>query len=148
MHAMLGELKIKVGSPVAYEQLASLTVVLVGAFFFTGLMFRQALLTAGIILIAFTSAGVAADLDAAMLLKGMVILIITTAIAAIVHWDVEQAYRRNFLEAALIGELIARDGLSGLMNRRSFDEHLLRVWQHALRDQRSIAIPMDRHRSL
>jgi diguanylate cyclase (GGDEF)-like protein len=124
------------------EQLASLTVVLVGAFFFTGLMFRQALLTAGIILIAFATAGVAADLDAAMLLKGMVILIITTAIAAIVHWDVEQAYRRNFLEAALIGELVARDGLSGLMNRRSFDEHLLRVWQHALRDQRSIAILM------
>jgi diguanylate cyclase (GGDEF)-like protein len=28
------------------------------------------------------------------------------------------------------------------MNRRAFDEHLLRVWQHALRDQRSIAVLM------
>jgi diguanylate cyclase (GGDEF)-like protein len=124
------------------EQLASLTVILVGAFFFTGLMFRQALVTAGIILIAFASTGIAESLDAAMLFKGMVILIITSGIAAIVHWDVEQAYRRNFLEAALISELVARDGLSGLMNRRSFDEHLLRVWQHALRDERSIAVLM------
>jgi len=55
---------------------------------------------------------------------------------------VEQSHRRNFLEDALIGELVARDGLSGLMNRRAFDEHLLRVWQHALRDQRSIAVFM------
>jgi diguanylate cyclase (GGDEF)-like protein len=28
------------------------------------------------------------------------------------------------------------------MNRRAFDEHLLRVWQHALRDQRLIAVLM------
>jgi len=122
------------------EQLASLTVILVGAFFFTGLMFRQALLTAGMILIAFAGAGVAAGLETAMLLKGMVILTITSGIAAIVYWDVEHAYRRNFLEDALISELVPRDGLSGLMNRRSFDEHLLWVWQHALRDQRSIAV--------
>jgi diguanylate cyclase (GGDEF)-like protein len=53
---------------------------------------------------------------------------------------VEHAYRRNFLEDALISELVARDGLSGLMNRRAFDEHLLRVWQHALRDSRPIAV--------
>jgi len=124
------------------EQLASLTVILVGAFFFTGLMFRQALLTAGVILIAFASAGVAAGLETAMLLKGIIILILTSGIAAVVYWDVEQANRRSFLEDALIGELAARDGLSGLMNRRSFDEHLLRVWQHALRDHRPIAVLM------
>jgi diguanylate cyclase (GGDEF)-like protein len=54
----------------------------------------------------------------------------------------EQSYRRSFLEAALVSELIARDGLSGLMNRRSFDQHLVRVWQQALRDQRLIAVLM------
>jgi diguanylate cyclase (GGDEF)-like protein len=122
------------------EQLASLTVILVGVFFFSGLMFRQALLTAAIMLVAFAAAAVAAKLTAAVLLKGVVILSITSGIAAIVYRDVEHSYRRTFLEDALIGELIARDGLSGLMNRRAFDEHLLRVWQHALRDQRSIAV--------
>jgi len=122
------------------EQLASLTVVLVGAFFFSGLMFRQALLIASIMLIAFGAAALAANLNSAVLLKGMVILIVTSGIAAVVYRDVERAYRRSFLEDALIGELVARDGLSGLMNRRTFDEHLLRVWQHALRDSRSIAV--------
>jgi PleD family two-component response regulator len=61
---------------------------------------------------------------------------------AFVYLDVEQSYRRNFLEDALIGELVARDSLSGLMNRRAFGEHLLRVWQHALRDERVVALIM------
>jgi len=67
---------------------------------------------------------------------------LSTGVAAVVYRDVELAYRRNFLENALINELVARDGLTGLMNRRAFDEHLLRVWQHALRDQRVIAVLM------
>jgi GGDEF domain-containing protein len=31
--------------------------------------------------------------------------------------------------------LAERDGLTGLRNRRAFDEHLLRVWQQSLRDR-------------
>jgi diguanylate cyclase (GGDEF)-like protein len=124
------------------EQLAGLTVNLVAVFFFAGLMFRQAIFTTAIMCIAFAAAALAVSLPHAMLLKSMVIITLTSVIAAIVYRDVEQSYRRNFLEDALIGELVARDGLSGLMNRRAFDEHLLRVWQHALRDQRSIAVLM------
>jgi diguanylate cyclase (GGDEF)-like protein len=122
------------------EQLASLTVILMGAFFFTGLMFRQAVLTAAVLLIAFATAAVAVGLNGAVLLKCMIVLSITSGLAAIIYRDAEQAYRRSFLEGALINELVARDGLSGLMNRRAFDEHLLRVWQQALRDQRAIAV--------
>jgi diguanylate cyclase (GGDEF)-like protein len=124
------------------EQLAALAVNLMGVFFFAGLMFRQAIVVSAIALLTFVVAGFAVGLPQAMLLKSMIVLTSTSLIGAIVYRDVEKAYRRNFLETALIGELIARDGLSGLMNRRAFDEHLLRVWQHALRDQRSIAVLM------
>jgi diguanylate cyclase (GGDEF)-like protein len=55
---------------------------------------------------------------------------------------VEKTYRENFIERALIGELLARDSLTGVMNRRAFDEHLLRVWQQALHAQSSIAVCM------
>ena len=124
------------------EQLASLTVILVSMFFFAGLLFRQAIFIAVCMLIAFAIAAIVAHLAFIMLVKSMVIMTLTCVIAAIVCWDVEQSHRRNFLENALIGELVSRDGLSGLMNRRAFDEHLLRVWQHALRDHRSIAVFM------
>jgi diguanylate cyclase (GGDEF)-like protein len=125
-----------------YEELSALTVNLIAVFFFTGLMFRQALLTSAITFIAFAGTAYAVGLESVVFLKSMVILSLTGIIAAIIYRDVEQAYRINFLEGALLAELVAHDGLTGLMNRRAFDEHLLRVWQHALRDQRSIAVLM------
>ena len=36
--------------------------------------------------------------------------------------------------------MAARDGLTGLRNRRAFDEHLGRVWQQALRDRRTLIV--------
>ncbi|MGA2776658.1 MAG: diguanylate cyclase [Steroidobacteraceae bacterium] len=124
------------------ELLASLTVNLMAVFFFSGLMFRHAIVTALIMLLGFALAALAVHLPAAMLIKSLVITSLSSGIAAIVYRDVELAYRRNFLEDALISDLVAHDALTGLMNRRAFDEHLLRVWQHALRDQRLIAVLM------
>ncbi len=124
------------------DQLAMLTIDLVAVFFFAGLMYRQALVTIAITVTAFAASAIGARLPYIMLLKSMMMVTVTSVIAAIVYRDVEQAYRRNFLEGALIRELVTRDGLSGLMNRRAFDAHLLRVWQQALRDECSIAVLM------
>jgi diguanylate cyclase (GGDEF)-like protein len=125
-----------------FEQFSGFAVVLIAVFFFTGLKFREALLTAVVLLITFSTAGFAVGLAPAVLLKGMVVLVITSVIGAVVYWDVEKSYRENFLERALIGRLLARDSLTGLINRRTFDEHLLHIWQQALRDRCSIAICM------
>ena len=38
--------------------------------------------------------------------------------------------------------MAARDGLTGLRNRRALDEHLQRTWQQALRDRRTLAVLM------
>ena len=124
------------------ESLAALAVILIAVFFFVGLPYRQALPTAILMLTAYTITALVAGLGSAMLVKTLVVLTLTTVIGAIVFRDVEQSYRRSFLETALLGELAARDGLSGLMNRRAFDEHLLRVWQHALRNHCSVALLM------
>lgn len=125
-----------------YENLAGLTVNLFAIFFFAGLMFRHALLTSVVALLSFFVTACAVGLDSVVFLKSMVAASLTTFIAAFIYRDVEQAYRTNFLEGALLVELVARDGVTGLMNRRAFDEHLRRVWQHALRDQRAIAVLM------
>jgi diguanylate cyclase (GGDEF)-like protein len=124
------------------EQLSALTVNLVAVFFFTGLMFRQAILTCVGMLVAFATAPIISSVAPAMFVKSMAIMTLTSGIAAILYWDVEKTNRNSFLEAALIDELISRDALSGLMNRRAFDDHLLRVWHQALRDKRSVAIIM------
>jgi diguanylate cyclase (GGDEF)-like protein len=125
-----------------YEQVASLTMILFGAFFFAGLMLRQASLAAAFTLVAFTCTAYAVGLPLVWYLKSMAIMTTASGIAAIVYRDKEQSYRRNFLEAGLIGELVDRDGLSGLMNRRAFDERLISVWQQGIRDRRTVALLM------
>jgi diguanylate cyclase (GGDEF)-like protein len=124
------------------EQLAVMTVDLLAVFFFSGLMFRAALLTTVVTLLAFAAAAVLVKPPHLIVLKSMVVLTLTGIISAIIYWDVEQSYRGSFLESALIKDLVARDALCGLMNRRAFDEYLPRVWQQALRDQRSLAVLM------
>jgi diguanylate cyclase (GGDEF)-like protein len=69
-------------------------------------------------------------------------MLMTSIPAAIIYRDIEGAHRTSFLEGALLAELVSRDALSGLMNRRAFDENLPRVWQQAFRDQRNIFILM------
>lgn len=123
------------------EELMLLTVILIGVFFFTGLMFRAALLSALAMVAAFTLSSLATG-ALSRGLPNLVVLLLATLIGAIVHRDVEMSERKNFLEDALLAELSMRDGLTGLMNRRALDEHLLRLWQQGQRDRRSLALLM------
>lgn len=118
-----------------------LTINILAVFFFAGLLFRAALLATAAILTAFTAAAMHYG-GAPTLLAGLPMLLIIAIIGIVSYRDIERSYRRNFLESALMAELIARDELSGLMNRRAFDEHMLRLWQHAQRDRRSMAVLM------
>jgi diguanylate cyclase (GGDEF)-like protein len=124
------------------EILAPLTLNIIAVFFFTGLLFREALLAGAMMLCTFACTAGLLDVNFLSVVRGVAISLMAGTIAAVVNLDVGRSYRARFLEHALLGELVARDPLSGLMNRRAFDEHLLRIWQHALRDQRFIALVM------
>jgi len=52
----------------------------------------------------------------------------------------EKTSRLRFLEAGLLREMVARDGLTGIQNRRMFDQHMERVWLQALRENVRIAV--------
>ncbi|MEJ0005905.1 MAG: diguanylate cyclase [Steroidobacteraceae bacterium] len=60
--------------------------------------------------------------------------------AGIVALALERSVRALFLENRRVGEMASRDGLTGLKNRRAFDEHLRLVWQLAVRDKRAVGI--------
>jgi diguanylate cyclase (GGDEF)-like protein len=120
--------------------IAALTVNVIAAFFFVGLLFRSALSAALIIPIAFAVSGLVLGIPPVVMLRSLVVLALTCGIGAIVYRDIELTHRRSFLETRLIAELAARDGLTGLMNRRAFDKHLLRVWHQAQRDRRTLTI--------
>ncbi len=124
------------------EALASLAVYVMAAFYFSGLQFRAALVAAAAIIVTFIASAVGAGVVGVSEVNALVVLLMTGAMGALVAYDVERSYRRSFLESAFIAQLVTQDGLTGLMNRRALDDHLLRVWQQAQRDQRTVAVLM------
>ncbi len=124
------------------EQLSALTINLVGLFFFAGLFYRAALIATATAFLSFICTALIVSLPIEVLLKSVVVMSLTSGVAGLIYFDVEKTYRISFLEGALLTELGTRDGLTTLMNRRAFDEHLLRVWKQALRDQRVLGVLM------
>jgi diguanylate cyclase (GGDEF)-like protein len=124
-----------------YEVLILFALQIVGVFQFTGLLFRMALLTCVAMVLGFAVGAVFwLPPDAAG--KYIFTMSLATLIGAVTVRDAEITTRTQYLEDKLLGELLERDPLTGLKNRRSFDEHLLRIWMQAQRDHRPVAIIM------
>ena len=124
------------------EGLVFLTTYVMGVFFLTGLLFFDACLVNLLALFSFVLAGTAMGLPLPGLMYDTVVLATMLAVGALTMFGIEQTNRRLFLERCVLGDLAERDGLTGLRNRRAFDEQLLRVWQQSLRDRGSMAIMM------
>jgi diguanylate cyclase (GGDEF)-like protein len=124
------------------DELTSMVMFVVAPYFFAGLQFRNALFVNAVTVLSFSIAAWFMGMADGEFLKSLVTLAITSVLCALVCRDAERMGRRSFLETALLAEYGTRDGLSGLMNRAAFDDHLLRVWQQALRDERTLALLM------
>jgi diguanylate cyclase (GGDEF)-like protein len=122
------------------DPLYFLTTYSIALFFLGGQLFREALLATGAMIVAHgaTLAYVGQPIDS--VIYYVVVLTITGAVGAFVYRGVERQLRTSFLERGLMGEMVARDGLTGLKNRGAFDDYFPRMWQQAMRDRRSLAL--------
>ena len=117
-----------------------LTSLSIAVFFLGGQLFREAVLVNTIMVGALALALAHAGWPAAVSLYYLAVLIVTSAVGAFVYQGVERQLRTSFLERGLLGEMVARDGLTGLKNRGAFDDDYERLWQHAMRDRRALAL--------
>lgn len=122
------------------ELFALLTPYSIGLYFLAGILYQGALRANFVMVIAFCVALAMQGVPAGKVVWLTVILGATAAIGGIAFRYQGIRFRRSFLERGLISEMAARDGLTGLKNRRAFDEHLNRTWQQALRDRRPLAV--------
>jgi len=122
------------------DPLYFLTTYSIALFFLGGQLFREALLATAAMIIAHGATLAYVGEPPASIVYYVVVLTISGAVGAFVYRGVERQLRTSFLERGLLGEMVARDGLTGLKNRGAFDDYFPRMWQQALRDRRSLAL--------
>lgn len=122
------------------EQLILIPSLLLSTFFMAGVLFRGAIASGVAMVLSFVITALLSGIPEHSVFACTGLLIVSLVIATAVAWDTEQSYRESFLEARLVSELAALDGLTGVKNRRAFDEHLMRVWQQGQRDRRALAV--------
>ncbi len=122
------------------ELLIVMPAMVLSPFFFLGLHFRPALTCVALTIVSFAVSALVFALPMTVLLRSCGFLVVTAAISAMAAWQIERQSRRSFLEGRLIAQLAEHDALTGAKNRRVFDEHLARLWQQAVDDQRPLAI--------
>ena len=120
--------------------LAAIAVYAFGAALLTGLQFRQSLLVNGVALCVLLFSAWRQPLPLLAMVSVIGHIGFAMLMAGVVAVALERAVRGLFLENRRVAEMAARDGLTGLKNRRAFDEHLRLVWQLALRDKRALAV--------
>lgn len=122
------------------ELLMVLPLAIVGPFFFLGLGYRAAGMTSVLTVAVFIGTAVMAELPMPMSIRVSVCALATLLGCLIAAKQLDGWARRAYLEGHMIVELAEQDGLTGLKNRRVFDEALDLLWRRAIDEQRTLAM--------
>jgi diguanylate cyclase (GGDEF)-like protein len=122
------------------EALMLLPVLAIGPFLVFGLSFRAAAVTAAITITVYTVAAVFFGLAPPLLLRSCTLLVAVAAACGVVARTLERTARARFLETHAMAELAQHDALTGVKNRRVFDEQLEQLWQRAADEERVVAV--------
>src|SRR5260370_22847800 len=117
-----------------------LMLAIIFIYFMAGLFFYHAVAANVIVLFVYLAAGTGLQLPGREFAYNALAMIAANLFGASVVYMHEKTSRMRFLEACLLREMVARDGLTGIQNRRTFDQHIRRVWQQAVREQERVAV--------
>ena len=122
------------------EALMLLPILTIGPFLVFGLRLRAAIVTVTLTFVAYAIGAVLFGLSLPLILRSCILLLVVAAACSVVARTLERSARARFLETHAMTELAQHDALTGVKNRRVFDEHLERLWQRAVDEVRGIAI--------
>jgi diguanylate cyclase (GGDEF)-like protein len=120
--------------------LGGLVLVVLYGCLFLGLLFNVGITIAGVLIAAHFVSGVVIGLPFDVLYYSTAILGGAAVIGGISAYNLEHALRTNFLETRVLNELAERDGMTGLYNRRIFDDYVERLWRQSRREGTGVAI--------
>jgi diguanylate cyclase (GGDEF)-like protein len=117
-----------------------LLLAIIFIWFMAGLIFYHALAANVLVAFAYVAGGSALQLPGREYGYHALALVAGNLFCASVVYMHEKTSRMRFLEDALLHEMVARDGLTGIQNRRMFDQHIQRAWQQAVREGQRVAV--------
>ncbi len=126
-----------VGEPRVF---ARLLLAIIAVYFVLGLTFRSAIAVNALVFAAYAALASAMDMPGIALAYYLLTLGIANVICIAGAWNLEHARRMAWLEGQRLAETAMQDGLTGIHNRRRFDEHLERAWAQSIRDRKPIAL--------
>jgi diguanylate cyclase (GGDEF)-like protein len=109
-------------------------------YFLIGLPFLAGLVTNLIAAAAYLGGALVLAMPGQEMTYNMFMLLLAIAVGATTAYNVEHGRRTVWLESKMLDEAAQRDGLTGIYNRRRFDEHLAQVWQHGVREHRPVTL--------
>ncbi|SEK97990.1 diguanylate cyclase (GGDEF) domain-containing protein [Atopomonas hussainii] len=125
--------------PLPYE---GLILVIVFFYFLAGLRFVAASVCGWLTFLAYLSMELLMGMPAETLIFNCFFLATANVIGSVGCYFLEYASRENFLAQGLLQDLAEKDGLTGLLNRRAFNEYTERSWRQASREQVPVAVMM------
>jgi diguanylate cyclase (GGDEF)-like protein len=115
-------------------------LAIIAVYFVLGLTFRSAIAVNALGLVAYVAIASLKGMPGIHLTHYLLTLGIANVICVAGAWNLEHARRTAWLEGQRLAETAMQDGLTGIPNRRRFDEHLQRAWAQSIRDRKPIAL--------
>lgn len=121
---------------------SGLPVVIAFVYFTMGMFMQTAMVLVLGITTLYVIGALLVGVPADQLAHNLGVLIVANFVCGIGSYMLEHALRSAYLEGQILSEMVERDGLTGLYNRRAFDKYLTRVWAVARRQKKPIVVLM------
>lgn len=118
-----------------YSLSAWMVLVVLASYFMYGMMLREGIRSVAIVLAVYVALGLLTGLDSAQWRMDLAAIVFAATFAGYVYYSLHQAVRANYLDHRQMSDHLHRDALTGIHNRRLFDEQIKRLWQQAQRER-------------
>ncbi len=121
---------------------SGLPVVIAFIYFALGIFMQTAMVIVLVVTVSYVFGALLVGVPADQVAHNMGLLIVANFVCGIGSYMLEHALRSAYLEALILAEMVERDGLTGLYNRRAFDKYLTQAWDVGRRQKKPIAVMM------
>jgi diguanylate cyclase (GGDEF)-like protein len=105
-----------------------------------GFLFVPAAVLAATVSIVYVLAAVLVGLQPAEIYFETFMLVNLNLLGGYSCYKIEYGARKTFLESNILAQHAERDGLTGLHNRRAFDEFIERIWRQSRREREQLTV--------